>query len=136
MPLGQAYSQVRHYGGIPQCTPNIFSSVLRKSREWPRRTVGGSTPPPRGLATDPDVCWICPRMLWMRISAILDFKCPIMCSLKSHLKLLIIETTVLNCLVFEQIAFLHFGDRRTNRQTDGQAHRIKPPSLSLCRAAT
>jgi len=35
--------------------PNIFSSVLRKSPEWPRRTVGGSTHLHyllRGLATD------------------------------------------------------------------------------------
>ena len=40
-----------------------------------------------------------------------------------------IENIALNCLVFEKLAFLHFGDR----QTDGQAHRIKP--LSLSRAA-
>jgi len=26
-------------------TPSIFSSVLHKSREWPRRTVGGFKPP-------------------------------------------------------------------------------------------
>jgi len=34
-------------------TPNIFSSVLRKSCEWPRRMVVGSIPPKpsRGLAT-------------------------------------------------------------------------------------
>ena len=33
--------------------PNIFSSVLSKSRKWPRRTVGGVQTPqiPRGLAT-------------------------------------------------------------------------------------
>jgi len=31
-----------------------------------------------------------------------------------------IETIALNCLVFEKIAFLQFGDRQTNRQTDEQ----------------
>ena len=46
------YKRIRMYitgGGYP----NIFSSVLCKSCEWPRRTVGGWTPPqtPRGLAT-------------------------------------------------------------------------------------
>jgi len=30
------------------------------------------------------------------------------------------ETTALNCIVFEKIAFLQFGDRRTNSQTDEQ----------------
>jgi len=32
----------------------------------------------------------------------------------------------LNCLVFEKIAFLYtrFGDRHTDRQTNGQHHRI------------
>jgi len=40
----QAYSQVQHYGG--RGYPSIFSSVLRKSREWPQRTA-----PPCGLAT-------------------------------------------------------------------------------------
>ena len=32
--------------------PNVFSSVLRKSREWPRRTVGVQPPNLHGLATD------------------------------------------------------------------------------------
>jgi len=32
-------------------TPNIFSSVLCKCREWPRRTVGGFKPP------KPPVAW-------------------------------------------------------------------------------
>jgi len=45
-----------------------------------------------------------------------------------------IETIALNCFVFEKIAILHFGDKQTNRQTDGQLQRIKP--LSLSRAAT
>ena len=52
-----------------------------------------------------------------------------------------IETIALNCLVFEKIAFLQFGDRQrqtetdrqTDRQTDGPARRMKP--LSLSRAA-
>ena len=47
MALGQAYSQVglRHYGEGGD--PNVFSSVLRKSREWPWRTVGGGFEPPK-----------------------------------------------------------------------------------------
>jgi len=55
VPLGQAYSQVRHYGGRRGGGyPNIFSSVLRKSREWPgSEDSGGFKPPnPHGLATD------------------------------------------------------------------------------------
>jgi len=36
-----------------------------------------------------------------------------------------IETMALNCLVFEKIAFLHFGDGQTNRRTDGQPQRIR-----------
>jgi len=40
----------------------------------------------------------------------------------------------LNCLVFEKIAFscTHLGetDGRTDERMDGQAQRIKPPSLS------
>jgi len=44
-----------------------------------------------------------------------------------------VETIALHRLVFEKIAFLHFGDRQTNKQTDGQPQRIKP--LSLSRAA-
>ena len=49
------------------------------------------------------------------------------------------ETIALNCLVFEKIAFFCIlatdrrADRLTNIQTDGQARRIKP--LSLSRAA-
>jgi len=65
---------------------------------------------------------------WL-ISAILDFRGPIMGSLKSSCTTSYrssIETIALNCLVFEKIAFLHFGDRRT----DGQLHCTKPHSLS------
>jgi len=43
----------------------------------------------------------------------------------------------LNCLVFEEIAFLQFGDRQTNRptnrRTNGHARYMKP--LSLLRVA-
>jgi len=54
-----------------------------------------------------------------RISAILDFRGPIMGSLKSLLCTTSyrssIETIALNCLIFEKIAFfLHFGDRQTD----------------------
>ena len=40
----------------------------------------------------------------------------------------LIQTIALSCLVFKKIAFYcrHFGDR----QTDGQAQRVKPLSLS------
>ena len=53
-----------------------------------------------------------------RISAILDFRDPMMGSLKSPCMSyrLSIETIALNCLVFEKITFLQFGDRQTERQ--------------------
>jgi len=38
-----------------------------------------------------------------------------------------IETIALNCLVFEKISLLCIGILATDRQTDGQAQRIKPP---------
>ena len=47
-----------------------------------------------------------------RISAILDFRDPILGSLKSSCTTSCrssIDTIALNCLVFEKIAFLHFG---------------------------
>ena len=56
-----------------------------------------------------------------RISAILDFMGPIMGSLKSPCTTSYrssIETIAVNSLVFEIIAFLHFGDRRTDKQMD------------------
>jgi len=79
-----------------------------------------------------------------RISAILDFRSPVIGSLKSPCTTSCrssIDTIALNCLVFEKIAFLHFGDRQTDRQThkqtdrwtDGQHRSTKP--LSLSRAA-
>ena len=66
-----------------------------------------------------------------RISAILDFRHPIMGSLKSPCANSYrspIETTALNCLIFEKITFfLHFGDRQTDRQTNKQTKRWTPP---------
>ena len=62
-----------------------------------------------------------------RISAILDFRGPIKGSLKSPCTTSYrspMETIALNCLVFEKIAFLHFGDRQTNKQTDEQCTKL------------
>jgi len=56
----------------------------------------------------------------------LGFRGPIMGSLKNSCTTSYrssIDTIALNCLVFEKIAFLHFGDRQTERQTDGQPQR-------------
>jgi len=56
-----------------------------------------------------------------RISAILDFRGPIMYSLKSPCTTSYrssIDTIALNCLVFEKIVFLYFGEGQTNKQTD------------------
>jgi len=69
-----------------------------------------------------------------RNSAILDFRGPIMDSLKSpcttsykrKLKSSI-ETIALNCFLFDKIALLHFGDRQTNKQMDNI------DALSRCR---
>jgi len=77
----------------------------------------------------------CRSSRW-RTSAILDFMGPIMGSLKSPCTTSYrssIEIMALNCIVFEKIAFLHFGDRQTDKRTDGQ-HRCTKP-LSLSRAA-
>jgi len=77
------------------------------------------------------------RFLKWRISAILDFRGAIIGSLKSPGTTSYrssIQTIVVNCLVFEKIAF--FGILATGRQTnrtDGQ-HRCTKP-LSLSRAA-
>jgi len=73
-----------------------------------------------------------------RISAILDFKGPIMGSLKSQCTTSYrssIETIALNCLVFEKIELFCIlaTDRQTDRRTDGQ-HRCTKP-LSQSRAA-
>jgi len=72
---------------------------------------------------------------WL-ISAILDFRGPIMGSLKSPGTTSYrssIATTALNCLVFEKIVFFAFRqqtDRQSKRRTDGQHRYIKPLSLS------
>jgi len=53
-----------------------------------------------------------------RISVMSYFRGPIMGSLKTPCTTsyrLLLETTALNCLVFEKIAFLHFGDKQTDR---------------------
>ena len=65
-----------------------------------------------------------------RISAILHFRGPIMGSLKSPCRLFVgrQDITALNCLVFEKIAYLQFGDRQTDRRTDGHARHMKPLS--------
>jgi len=63
---------------------------------------------------------LCRFSRW-RISAILDFRGPIMGSLKSPCTTSYrssIETIALNCIVFEKIAFLQLGDRQTNKQTN------------------
>ena len=74
----------------------------------------------------------------MGISAILDFRGPIVGSLKSPCTTScrsLIDTVALNCLVFETIAFcLHFGDRETNKQTDRQTDgQNRIDALSRCR---
>ena len=56
-----------------------------------------------------------------RISAILDFRASVMGSLKSLCTTSYrssIDTIALNCLVFEKIAFLYFGERQTDEQKD------------------
>jgi len=60
-----------------------------------------------------------------RISAVLDYRGPIMSSLKIQCTASYrssIETIALNCLVFEKIAFLQFGDRQTDKQTHRQTN--------------
>jgi len=44
-----------------------------------------------------------------------------------------IGTIAVNCLVYEKIVFLQFGERQTDRQQMDRARRMKP--LSLSRAA-
>ena len=71
-----------------------------------------------------------------RISAIFDFRDPIMGSLKSPCTTSYkssIETVALNCLVFEKIAFLQFGDKRTNRQTNRWTHPSHEAALAVAR---
>ena len=74
------------------------------------------------------------RISRWRISAILDFMGPIMGSLKSPCTTRSsIQTIALNCLVFEKIAFLHFGDRQTDQQRDQQMDSSVAWSRSRCR---
>ena len=79
------------------------------------------------------------RFLRWRMSAILDFRGPIMGSLKSPCTTSYrssIDTIALNCLVFEKITLLHFGDRQTNRETNRWTASIRcTKPLSLSRAA-
>ena len=81
--------------------------ILHQSRKfYPNRTTLGRKK------------WRCRSSRW-RISAILDFRGPIIGSLKSPCTTSYrssIETIPLNCLT----AFLHFGDRQTDIQTNGQ----------------
>ena len=68
------------------------------------------------------------------ISAILDFRGPMIGSLKSPCTTSYrssIDTIAPTCLVFEKIAFLHFGDRQT--QTNKQMDNIDALSRSRCR---
>jgi len=45
-----------------------------------------------------------------------------------------IETIALNCLFFEKIAFLHFGDRQTDRLTDKQTNEQMDSTDALSRS--
>jgi len=68
--------------------------------------------------------------------SILDFRGPIMGSLKSPRTTSYkssIETIALNSLFFEKIAFLHFGDRRTTKQTVEQMDSLVAWGRSRCR---
>ena len=73
-----------------------------------------------------------------RISAILDLRDPTMGSLKSPCTTSYrssIDTTALNCLVFEKIAFFCIlaTDRQTNKQTNEQMDSTDALSRSRCR---
>ena len=47
----------------------------------------------------------------------------------------LIETIALNCLVFEKIAFLHFGDRQKDGRTNRWTAPMREAAVSLSRAA-
>jgi len=84
--------------------------------------------PPSGEKND-----VMPISRW-RISAILDFRGPVMGSLKSPCTTFYrssIDTIALNCLVFEKIAF--FCMLATDRQTDEQMDSTDALSRSRCR---
>jgi len=91
---------------LPQstCHSAPVSEILSKSNHpWQKKMTS---------------CWF---SRW-RISAISDFRDPIMRSLKKRMYNFYrssIETIAFKCLVSDKIAlFLHFCDRRTNRQTN------------------
>ena len=70
------------------------------------------------------------RLSRWRISAIFDFRGSIIGSLKSPCTSSYrssIETMPINCLIFEKIALLYFGDKQTDRQTDRQTNRWTGP---------
>jgi len=72
-----------------------------------------------------------------RISAILDFRGPMMSSLKSPCTTSYrssIESIALNCLLFEKIAFFAFW-RQTNRRTNRWTSSMREAAVSLSRAA-
>ena len=74
------------------------------------------------------------RLSRWRISAILNFRGPIMGFLKSPFTTSYrssIDTIALNCLVFENIAFLQFGDRQTNQQTNRWTPRSHEAALVI-----
>ena len=67
----------------------------------------------------------CGFSIWQS-SAILDFRGPIMRSLRSPCTTSYrssIETMALNCLLFEKITFLYFGDGHIDKQTEEQTDR-------------
>ena len=71
-----------------------------------------------------------------RISAILDFRGPVMGSLRSPCTTSYrssIETITLNCLVFEKIAFSAFW-RQTDRQTDRQTNKLTNKQMNSSNA--
>jgi len=70
-----------------------------------------------------------------RISAIMDFRGPIIGSLKSRCGTSYrssMDAVALNCLVFEKLAFLHFGDK-TDEQKQKQMDTPVAWSRSRCR---
>jgi len=64
---------------------------------------------------------LCRFSRWRISATMLDFRGPVMGSLKSPCTTSYrssIDTTALKCLVSEKIAFLYFGNKRTDRQTN------------------
>ena len=65
-----------------------------------------------------------------RISAILDFRDPIMDALKKT------QLQLTKLLSFQKIAFLHFGDRQTDKRTNRWTSSMREAAVSLSQAAT